>query len=54
MSSGTGPPRPENATPRLDTEAARKVNDDDIELIVHQQPPGKTNIHWAGEEATCR
>lgn len=28
MSSGAGPPGRENATPRLDTEAARKVNDD--------------------------
>jgi hypothetical protein len=54
MSIGKGPPGPENVTPRLDPGAARKVDEDDIELIVHQQPPGKADIHWAGEEATCR
>ena len=43
MSSGTGPPGPENATPRLDSEAARKV-DDDWEHIVHSQRPDKPDI----------
>ena len=41
MSSGTGPPGPEKATPRLDSEAARKVDDDDGEHIVHFQAPDK-------------
>ena len=44
MSSGTGPPGPENATPRLDSEAARKVDDDDGEHIVHSQRPDKSDI----------
>jgi hypothetical protein len=43
MSSDTGPPGPENATPRLDTEAARKVNDD-RQHIVHPRRPGKTDV----------
>ena len=42
--SGTGPPGPENATPRLDSEAARKVDDDDGEHIVHSQRPDKPDI----------
>jgi hypothetical protein len=44
MSSGTGPPGPENATPRLDSEAARKIDEDDRQHIVHSQRPDKPDI----------
>lgn len=52
---GTGPPNPENATPRLD-EAARKVDDDDRQDIVQSKKTDNADVRrlLAEYRSLCR
>jgi hypothetical protein len=50
VTDGVGPPGPESATPRRQTEAARKSTDDDAAPIVHPPKPGKADLRRMRQE----